>query len=217
MLEEFGPFRVAFDKTREDVPGHLALLNLFSDDVPEELRRIQRVVRGEPDAPIYIDRLLSDANWRPHLVAAAAILFSPKPTRHHSRLWAAIDAGSWVTPQLVVTAYLSDTGFIERAMSRVSRRCPVIVPGGLSPVERHSATGPGGTVDRSAKMMASLVAVCEQIGSIRSWLDEEISKRDATKLISADFDGSGAIVEDWLKSVVTHFQSLGVKLEPAVQ
>ena len=196
MLEEFGPFVAAFEKTSKDVAGHLALLNLFTDDVPEVLRRIQTIVRDSPDAPVYIDRMLSDTNWRPHLVAAAAVLLLPKPTDHHASLWAAIDRGSWVTPQLVVTAYLSDAGFIDRARSRI--------------------TEPEGSMDRSAKMMVSLLTVCRRIESMKETVAAEASEREVKKLVRDDIDGAGTIVEEWLKSVVTHFDQVNVKLEPAV-
>jgi hypothetical protein len=102
-LTEFGPFAIAFDRGELKVPGYLELLGLNDNDSQVVIDRIERAsATGDPRP--WVDALLNDANWRPHLVAAIAFLLDDRDTLDRHLLWKAIDSGSWVTPQLVVTA-----------------------------------------------------------------------------------------------------------------
>jgi hypothetical protein len=111
-LEKFGPFASAFEKGQLAVPGHLALLSLRGPESDVVIDRIQTAMRSE-DPRRWVDALFDDPNWRAHLVGAIALLLDAGSRLSTAPLWHAIDAGSWVTPQLVVTAYFTDPSFRE--------------------------------------------------------------------------------------------------------
>jgi hypothetical protein len=74
--------------------------------------------------------LLGDPRWRGQLVACAAIVISGSDVDLEEALWRALDAGSWVAPQLVVTLFLLDPQFETRAEERllsVTRRGPKVI------------------------------------------------------------------------------------------
>lgn len=63
--------------------------------------------------------------WRDQVTAAAAIAVrAAAPARDrerlHEALWHAIDGASWVAPQLVAAAFLSDGAFEPRAAERLT-------------------------------------------------------------------------------------------------
>ena len=49
----------------------------------------------------FVDVMFDDPNWRPHLVGAIALILDDGSRLSPTALWHAIDAGSWVIPQLV--------------------------------------------------------------------------------------------------------------------
>ena len=70
-----------------------------------------------------------------------------------------------------MTAYFVDPAFPDRLRERVSQGCVVAVPAGLTPVERHSFTGPSSSVQRSAKLLASLLTIGAHVPSLRMELE----------------------------------------------
>ena len=59
--------------------------------------------------------VLDATGWRPHLVACVALLCGYTTPKTLWYLWRAIEADSWVSPQLVVTASLVDPEFANNA------------------------------------------------------------------------------------------------------
>ncbi|WP_437499190.1 hypothetical protein [Sorangium sp. So ce1099] len=130
-------------------------------------------------------------------------------------LWHAIDSGSWVTPQLIVTAVLVDPSFPEKARVRVDEQCPVLVPAGLTPAERHSATGPDGTLGRSAKMLASLLAASTSIRGLERWASDLQRDVRIEQLLKEDeWNRSDEIVASWMTNVRRAFLERGHILAP---
>jgi hypothetical protein len=164
------------------------------------------------DSTRWIAALFRDANWRPHLVGAIALLL--QPSLDHELLWHAVDGGSWVTPQLVVTATFVDPLFRDHARSRVAALCPVVVPVGLTPPERHSATGPAGRQARSAKMLASLIAVSVEFPDLAQWREDVLQDERVKSLLAVDasWDGSDRIVGSWSAAVRNAFLARGTSL-----
>jgi hypothetical protein len=154
-LTDFGPFAAVW----RDGPGPLPLLHMRSDHVQPVLSRVSDALALADDSPSYVQLMLQDPNWRLHLVAAVATLLSSDRSNYAPALWAAFDAGSWVAPPLACTLYFVDPEFAPAARRRVVALCPVAAPTGLSAAERHSATGPAGLGQRSAKNLASLLRV----------------------------------------------------------
>lgn len=211
-LEElFGPFTHVFEKGELEVPGHLELLGLNSSGVQVVIDRIVVAINAG-DSQRWLTALLHDVNWRPHLVGAIALIVDQ--TLDSNLLWDAIDRGSWVIPQLVVVAAHVDPRFRERIRERVDAQCPVAVPSGLSPVERHSATGPEGQTDRSAKMLASILAMSTEFPDLAEWRAHilEDDRARAMLAVDASWNNSDKIVLSWLGSLRSAFQARGCSL-----
>ncbi len=130
-------------------------------------------------------------------------------------MWQSIDAGSWVTPQLVTTAYFVDPSFAERVRERIDAKCAVTVPANLSPGERHRATGPATPEQRSAKLLASMIRIGMLAPGLTGWLRTAASRPELAALQAADRDKSGNIAENWLKNLERQFSSRGRTLAPA--
>lgn len=144
----------------------------------------------------------------------AAVAVSTQEHDHTSmaRLWATFDSGSWVTPQLAVAAYLRDPNFLELARVRILARCP-LEPSKLTsmtPLERHSAAGPGGIRARSGKSAASLVRLVGLLRPSPDWLATELSSPDLVALLAEDVDGSAQIAETWLAKLRTLLRALNI-------
>jgi hypothetical protein len=207
----FGPFARAFEPGELEVPGHLELLHLGIPGAQIVIDRIDRALQCGDSIP-WVAALLQDANWRPHLVGAIAMLL--QPSLDHKLLWHAVDGGSWVTPQLVVTAMFVDPMFREQARSRVAALCPVVAPVGPTPVERHSATGPAGQQARSAKMLASLIAASVECSDLAPWREEVLQDERTKSLLAIDasWDASDRIVRSWSAAVREAFLVRGRRL-----
>jgi hypothetical protein len=209
---EFGPFAAVLKSPGE--PASLILLSMRSVEVGAVIGRIEQALSAD-DAVRGADALFASPDWRPHLVGAAALILDAGRRLDPSSMWKAIDAGSWVTPQLVTTAYLIDPSFADRVRERIDAKCAVAVPTDLSPGERHRATGPATPEQRSAKLLASLVRIGLLAPALTGWLRTAASRPELAALQSADRDKSGNIAENWLKNVESQFRSRGRPLAPA--
>ena len=214
-LPEFGPFAAAFDSDGLRVPGYLSLLHLGDEEAQTVIDRIEQGL-GEGEPRRWINALLAGPNWRPHLVAAVALLLSSGRRTEQAALWATIDAGSWVTPQLVVTTFFTDPDFALRAAERIERHCPVKVPPNLNAAERHTATGPGGVHARSGKMLASLLSLCGLVPVLapRELLWREDEKNRALLAKDAAWDRSDRLTLAWMETACAQFQKRGIALSP---
>jgi hypothetical protein len=162
----------------------------------------------------FVDRLFDDPDWRPHLVGAIALVVDDGDNLDPRPLWRAIDAGSWVIPQLVVTALMVDRDFPERLVDRVERSCPISVPLGLSSIERHSASGPASNIERSAKLLASLLSVGSAVLSLASWIAGVRERPTVVDLLGQDFDNAPSIAAAWHRALVEQFSLRGRALKP---
>jgi hypothetical protein len=194
-LSKYGPFASVFEKGELTVPGYLELLNLHGPGADVVIDRIQLALATE-EPRRWIEALFDDRNWRGHLVGAIALLLDGGARLDTVALWRALDSGSWVAPQLVVTAYFADPAFQEHLMERISA---------LSPVERHSATGPGGTVHRSAKLLVSLLSMGKRLPALSSFLQQASADPDLAALLEKDLDDAAAITDSWCTQVIAHF------------
>ena len=201
MPPDFGPFTQVFEPGELRVPGHLCLLNLWKpDETLIVIRRIQYAL-AQPGHDPALRKLLGDVNWRPHLVAAVTLLLLDTPQPYIGNLWSAVGAGSWVTPQLLAVAAVRDPDFLATAATRASHGFPVVPPAGLSPPERHSATGPSSTPQRSAKELSAVLAMCDATGQGASWAHRIRANPDMARLLEADIDRGGDIAVRWLTSL----------------
>lgn len=209
LPERYGPFANVFETGELEVPGYLKLLNLADNDASVVLRRIQRALTHE-GANRFIFLLLEDCNWRPQLVGCLACLLRPDFDATGS-LWRAIDAGSWITPQLAVVLLCLDRNFIRETRVRVESGCPVSPIEGLSLMESYVATGPAGNKERSAKMMATLMHLSGKITELATWRKAVLAREDVQDLLASDRDNAGKIVSFWAGNLTKLFESAGLR------
>lgn len=214
-LAKFGPFVAVFER-REDggMGGYHDLLSLYWDRSATVVEQIASIVEKD-DSIGYIRVLLDDPNWRPQIVGAVACLIESEADVLDN-IWQAVDAGSWVTPQLCVVAYFIDPQFLVRARDRIEARCLVSPPEGLTPAERHSATGPEGVTMRSAKMLASLLALCELSPPLAGWVRELRADQGIREILDVDesWNKSDRITSNWFNKVTQLFKERGTTLTP---
>jgi hypothetical protein len=209
---EFGPFAGILKSPGEPAP--LKLLSMRSGEGGEGVGRSEQT-RSSEDAVRGVDALFASPDWRPHLLGAVALLLDAGRRLDPSPLWTAVDAGSWVTPQLVTTAYLIDPSFPDRLRDRIDAKCTVVIPPNLSPTERHRASGPASPEQRSAKLLVSLVRIGMLVPALGGWVTTQAGRPELAALQAADRDKSGNIAENWLKNVESQFRSRGRALAPA--
>lgn len=113
-----GPFAPAFVTDDLGVAPYMTLL--YANDEEEACAAIARIrpCLASQNAVDEVASLLASRNWRPQLVAAVAYLLDTDGAFDPALLWTAIDAGSAVTPKLVVAALFRDPRFIARASRR---------------------------------------------------------------------------------------------------
>jgi hypothetical protein len=209
---EFGAFAAVLKSPGEPAP--LTLLSMRGEEAGAVIGRIEQALSAD-DSVRAVGALFASPDWRPHLLGAVALILDANRRLDSSPLWQAIDAGSWVTPQLVTTAYLIDPSFAGRLRDRIDAKCAVTVPRNLSPAERHRATGPATPEQRSAKLLASLVRIGMLAPSLTGWLRTAASRPELAALQAADRDKSGNIAENWLENIDRQFRSRGRPLAPA--
>lgn len=196
---DFGPFAELFRADEESCPLYMELLHIQKPGASLAVRSIEAAI-AKGDTQRWATNLLIGPNWRAHLPGALTALTWSEGHKLAPYIWQAIDSGSWVTPQLVATAVFTDKDFAANAQKRVSAGCPVYVPQGLSSIARHSATGPAGPVERSAKMLASILAMCENT-ELGDWADDIKNTPEVESLLQQDVDNSGKIASSWADSV----------------
>jgi hypothetical protein len=199
MEPDFGIFEPVF----ESAHGYLALLHLSADDAPKAVELVtdccRKIANPYPD----ICRLLADSNWRPHLVAAVAAIVSGYDSEAARCLWRRLDSGSWVTPQIGVALYLVDRDFEAESRPRLLAGCPLDVSDLMTMTgpERHSAAGPAGEVDRSAKAAATLLQLLRTMSPVPSWVEGVSDSESLRALVAQDIDASATIADRWLHRI----------------
>ena len=117
-----------FDKFWDNQPNHLPLLNLRIDlsetetfNLGKSLRLIDTIIAEGSSVDIYDDvkLMLSDANWRVHLLCFVTLLKLNKPDqlKYIGFLWKRLCLGTWVSPQLLVTLSKIDANFKDKSRS----------------------------------------------------------------------------------------------------
>jgi hypothetical protein len=115
----FGSYWRMFEKGKDGVPGYLPLLHLRREAASESLAIIAKALAEDTVPSRQIIELLEEGNWRAQLVGAVAVALHGPSDESVQALWAAIDRGSWVSPQLVAAASLVDPLFEGRAKEHI--------------------------------------------------------------------------------------------------
>lgn len=197
-FDAFGPFAAVFKPLGDDLTPYLSLLHLRHEGTEKVIALIRKLTR-QPNASQGIVNLLRDSDWRPHLVGVAAAHFATSDELFQEA-WRAIDAGSWVTPQIAAILSLNDGNFVERSINRLKYGCPLVRTLDQEiddPLQRHISQGPAGDHERSAKAAASLYAtLCLDHPSDDRVRALAMDKQLET-LIMADFDDSSNRTISW--------------------
>ena len=118
--------------------------------------------------------------------------------------------------ELPVSVYFSDIQFVERAKSRIDTGCSVTPSKDLSPLERHSATGPAGTAQRSANNMARLLNLCAPKAELSHWMADTRSQPAVGAMLKCEEsrDKSTKIVDHWFCKIIELAEPQGFSLSP---
>lgn len=195
---DWAEFTPLFEPPAGQVGGYLNLLNLHID-AESAIALIRAAIAASGSRlPERIEMLLSQPNWRPQLVGAAALFVGGEP-QCLDALWSALDRPCWTSPQLAATAAHIDPDFEARAKLRIEQGCPMDWSAMLpkSMLERHSAQGPAGADGQSAKLLAVLLTLCGRREPEPVWLASLRNMPTVQALVRRDLDGSGDIALRW--------------------
>jgi hypothetical protein len=187
-----------FEPGPATVPAYLVLLNLHDDDVPAIVDQLREAVAASGDkVEGLIERMLANPNWRIQIVGAAALLIAPS-VNGITALWSALDRPCWTSPQLAAVASSVDPDFLAQAKLRLERGCKQHVAEAEMPwPARHVALGPLSLDSHSAKLAASLAALCAREEGASIWLTPLMARADLKALIDLDVDEAASIALDW--------------------
>ncbi|MCA9776652.1 MAG: macro domain-containing protein [Candidatus Eremiobacteraeota bacterium] len=134
-LQQFESFRPMFGK-------ECLYLSLLGLGKPEALAVAGDCLAASSDPDREVTALLKQG-WREHLIAGAALLSGGVNETTLRALWDALDADSWVVPQLAVILPLVDPEASSQMKKRLLLGCPVQLRGQeeLAPVSRHVVHG----------------------------------------------------------------------------
>jgi hypothetical protein len=209
----FPTFGRIFWQKRDGVPLHLPLLGI-GEDADVSVRVIRKVCFESPDPRSEIQGLLRDLNWRPHLVAAIALMVCERDDGLMADLWCAFDEGSWVSPQLAVAAFCLDPEFGHRASTRIDLLCVGPTPRAniLDPASRHSASGPESDYGRRCKALSTLVWLASRDPDFGEWTRAKAHEADVAGLIGNDIHRGDRICEHWSAGLLRLLVSEGMPL-----
>lgn len=222
-MERLGAFAHFWDNE----PRHLSLLGLTDDRSEEAIRELLSILGSSSAIAAELHQLLRDNDWRPQLVGAVALAFGAGDASHHDDMWAQVEAGSWVVPQLAAVLSVVDNTFTLRAKAlvdkliqgretaqpsseeiagsdRLSSQSSSSMP--VQGAKRHSARGPAGALERRAKTVATLMALVSQE---ESWIRDRLNRDDVTALMREDVDHGGEIAERWKERLLDHMRKVG--------
>jgi hypothetical protein len=193
---------------------YLSFLHFASNDLPEAMHAVREACSG-PTALADLKQFAEEQGWREHLILCAAMLADKSIVQDLTlHLWRAFDRGSWVSPQLAVTAWLRDGQFNAEARRRIESLCRVDTRAiqQMPPMERHVVAGPGTDEERSAKGFAALGYLSRLSIESSSWLPRVLGRPEMAALLQKDCDCGDKIAEKWLSSVRSRAALLGIDL-----
>ncbi|QNR23920.1 hypothetical protein [Croceimicrobium hydrocarbonivorans] len=128
-------------------------------NLTKSIERLDHIVSESSGSQIAngIRLLLKNEDWRPHLVAALAILKIDKDLQFElkSNLWSRLKSGSWVSPQILVILSLIDSEFNLKA-KEICENGFEISYSEMPMHEHHFARGPAGLRVDNKKVVASV-------------------------------------------------------------
>lgn len=203
-IRQFGPFKSLFDGVNPSYSGYLPLLGLRPGNATQSaIDRVERALHAG-ESQLWVDAMLAERNWRPHLPAALAFLLDRPQTLSPVSLWKAIDVGWWVTPQLVVAALFSDAEFPCKLEERLDDFVADRLTQGPAKIECWNPP----------KVAASLLAASHYCSNAADAVARWHVSPHLKRLIDDDAscDSSGDIVMRWKAAVEQAFLQRGIML-----
>jgi len=175
----FGPF-TPFVQDKGRLSSYFALLRLHYDRAERTFRLIREAAKA-PDAERFTVLLLRDRDWRRSLVGAVAACYMPTPTVIEE-VWQCVDAGSWVSPQLLAVLSVIDRAFADRALQRL---------------REHESRSTGDQRYSYAKSASSIIALLLQHASDHERATYWEGNQAMRKILVDDIANGGAIATSW--------------------
>jgi hypothetical protein len=99
--------------------------------------------------------------------------------------------------------YLADPEFQVQSRTRLEAGCPIDASDLLSMTgpERHSAAGPAGAGERSAKAAATLLHLLQIASPVPGWVEHVRGSEGMQALLAQDIDASQTIADKWLHRI----------------
>ena len=189
-----------FNEFWNGYPNHLPFMNLYDVANPpsewnltKSIDRLDYIIfkNSIHDIVDGIRLLLSNENWRPHLVACLATLKVDKERQSQIKvyLWNRLQSGSWASPQILVILSIIDPEFNIKA-KQICKNGFSITYSEMPMHEHHSARGPAGTHIDNNKVIASTEYLLN--GVITD---------------SEDNDNGGSLAKNWKENLLRLIES----------
>ncbi|MEO7691783.1 MAG: hypothetical protein ABIS51_21045 [Sphingomonas sp.] len=188
-----------FEPGPATIPAYLVLLNLHDDNAPAIVNQLREAVAASGDeVEDLIDGMLASPNWRVQIIGATALLIAPS-ANGITALWSALDRPCWTSPQLAAVASRLDPDFLAQARLRLESGCKqdVAEAAEMPWPARHVALGPLSLDSHSAKLAASLAALCGREEGASVWLTPLMARADLKAFVDLDVDEAASIALDW--------------------
>ena len=195
-----GIYKELFKETNDGSPGYLSLLNLGTS-AGTTLDRIIELNQTD-ESHSYAKRFLKSHNWRYNLLACTILLTENSKSLSGEFIWSAIDKGSWVTPQLIVTASLLNPDFQEQALKRLDINFSMNSTSLFMKLFKF----PENQKHLYAKLINSIFAVIE---------DQKVASlaniNSLSEIRKLDLDNSGEIASNWKENIIKLLDERGIK------
>lgn len=199
----------------EGNPVYLVFLNFIPNEaVDSSLARLAEAIEHTVHVEDRVRSLLQRSNWRDNLVGAITALFLSGEHDFSDSLWYAFDRGSWVQPQLAVTASYTDPQFSDNAISRLNTGCLVQIEKTWlrRALQKISVRNFELASKRSAKGVASLLAVCGSFPAIEAQMQVFGRRKDIVAILDEDEKDIGELATQWKSSLEAAFERYGKPL-----
>ncbi len=180
-FKRFGVFEPVFTSGRNGASGpgwYLVLINLNSDGAAAVRVVSECLGRSRSPRTDIAALLLTGEGWRPQLVGCVALLMAPQSDRPLDELIRAIRNGSWVAPQLLVTAAITcPSGWetqvapdlVKRGDTKAAAALAAVTAATLPELEVLASSDDQGGADIARDWPASLSTAFDEAGLERSW------------------------------------------------
>jgi hypothetical protein len=181
------------------IVNYAELLNLKLEGSTKAISRLIKVVEKNDYIIDQIIALLNSRNWRHQLIATIAILYLDVNKALIFKLWNAFDRGSWVCPQIAAALFLKDKNFIEQAIERINNLCEIKDEALKKRWEKAGIK----KIPGYSKGLISLMILCEQIPSLKPWIEKKFQSPEILEVVRPDSHHIGNLCLNWMKDIKT--------------